>query len=71
MATYTKPQQRKKEESETLRGEGYQITLINIRFEIRLQILAKQNQTSPENKTSFDACIFEFVDKVIAICLQI
>ena len=34
MVTYTKPQQRKKEESETwLRGEGDQIKFIDLRFE--------------------------------------
>ena len=38
MATYTKPQQRKKEESERLRVERDQIKLINLRFE-RLQVL--------------------------------
>ena len=33
MAAYTKPQQRKKEESERLRGEGDQIKFIYLRFE--------------------------------------
>ena len=33
MATYTKPQQRKKEEGERLRGEGDQIKFIDLRFE--------------------------------------
>ena len=33
MATYTKPHQRKKEESERLRGERDQIKFINLRFE--------------------------------------
>ena len=33
MATYTKPQQWKKEESERLRGEGDQIKFIDPRFE--------------------------------------
>ena len=33
MATYTKLQQRKKEESERLRGERYQIKSIDLRFE--------------------------------------
>ena len=33
MATCTKLQQRKKEKSERLRGEGDQIKLINLRFE--------------------------------------
>ena len=30
---YTKPQQRKKEESERLRGERDQIKFVNLRFE--------------------------------------
>ena len=33
MVTYTKPRQRKKEESEQLRGERDQIKFIYIRFE--------------------------------------
>ena len=33
MVAYTKPQQRKKEESEKLRGEGSQIKFIDLRFE--------------------------------------
>ena len=33
MVAYTKPQQRKKEESEKLRGERDQIKFINLRFE--------------------------------------
>ena len=33
MVGYTKPQQRKKEESERLRGEGDQIKFIDFRFE--------------------------------------
>ena len=34
MVAYTKPQQRKKEESEKLRGERDQIKVIDLRFEI-------------------------------------
>ena len=33
MVAYTKPQQRKKEESKRLRGEGHQIKFIDIRDE--------------------------------------
>ena len=33
MVSYTKPQQRKKEESERLRGEGDQIKFIDLRLE--------------------------------------
>ena len=33
MVAYTKPQQRKKAESEKLRGEGDQIKFIDFRFE--------------------------------------
>ena len=33
MVAYTKPQQRKKEESEQLRGKGDQIKFIDLRFE--------------------------------------
>ena len=33
MVAYTKPQKRKKEESERLTGEGDQIKLIDLRFE--------------------------------------
>ena len=39
MVAYTKPQQRKNEESEMLRGEGDQIKFIDLRFE-RLQVLS-------------------------------
>ena len=35
MVAYTKPQQRKKEYSERLRGESYQIKFIDVRFERR------------------------------------
>ena len=38
MVTYTKPQQRKKEESEQLRGKGEQIKFIDLRFE-RCQVV--------------------------------
>ena len=34
MVAYAKPQDRKKEESEQLRGERYQIKFIDLRFEI-------------------------------------
>ena len=33
MVAYTKPQPRKKEESERLRGEGDQIKFIDLRFD--------------------------------------
>ena len=33
MVAYTKPQQRKKEESKRLRGERYKIKFIDLRFE--------------------------------------
>ena len=33
MAAYAKPQQRKKEESERLRGESDQVKFIDLRFE--------------------------------------
>ena len=33
MVAYTKPQHRKKEESEKLRGEGDHIKIIDLRFE--------------------------------------
>ena len=33
MVAYTEPQQRKKEESERLRGEGNQIKFTDLRFE--------------------------------------
>ena len=36
MVAYTKPQQRKKEESERLRGERDQIKFIDLRFESAL-----------------------------------
>ena len=35
MIAYTKPQKRKREESEKLRGEGDQIKFIDLRFERR------------------------------------
>ena len=43
---YTKPQQMKKEESERLRGEGDQITFIDLRFE-RWQVVGfKKGRTN-------------------------
>ena len=51
MVAYTKPQQRKKEESEKLRGEGDQIKSIDLRFE-RLQVVrfrkARRRQDVPK-----------------------
>ena len=41
MVAYTKPQQRKKEESKRLRGEGDQIKFIHLRFERRLPYISK------------------------------
>ena len=41
MMAYTKPQQRKKEESERLRGERDQIKLIDLRFE-RWQVVGSR-----------------------------
>ena len=50
MVAYTKPQQRKKEESKRLRGEGDQIKFIDLRFD-RWQILrfrkARRRQDVP------------------------
>ena len=50
MVTYTKPQQRKKEESEQLRGERDQIKIIDLRFE-RWQVVglrkARRRQDVP------------------------
>ena len=50
MVAYTKPQQRKKEESERLRGERDQIKFIDLRFE-RWQVLrcrkARRRQDAP------------------------
>ena len=50
MVAYTKPQQRKKEEIERLRGERDWIMFINIRFE-RWQVLrfrkARRRQDAP------------------------
>ena len=39
MVAYTKPQQRKQEESDRLRGERYQIKFIDLRFE-RWQVVS-------------------------------
>ena len=50
MVAYTKPQQRKKEESEQLRGERDQIKFIDLRFE-RWQVVglrkARRRQDVP------------------------
>ena len=48
MVAYTKPQQRKKEESEQLRGERDQIKFIDLRFE-RWQVVGLRKQE--EGKT--------------------
>ena len=42
MVAYTKPQQRKKEESERLRGERDQIKFIDLRFERRYVVRFKK-----------------------------
>ena len=47
MVAYANPQQRKKEESERLGGEGYQIKFIDLRFErwqvVRCRKARRQN----------------------------
>ena len=51
MVAYTKPQQRKKEESEKLRGEGDPIKFIDLRFD-RWQVVrfrkARRRQEVPQ-----------------------
>ena len=50
MVAYTKPQQRKKEDSKRLRGEGVKIKFIDLRFE-RWQVVrsrkARRRQDVP------------------------
>ena len=57
VASYTKPQQRKKEESEKLRGERDQIKFIDLRFE-RWQFVrfrkARRRQEVPQIACSWD-----------------
>ena len=59
MVTHAKPQQRKKEESEMLRGEGEQIKFIDLRFE-RWQVVrvrkARRRQDVPQVACSWDEC---------------
>ena len=44
MVAYTKPQQRKKEESERLRCEGYQIKFTDFRFEIWQAVIFRESK---------------------------
>ena len=57
MVAYAKPQQMKKEESERLRGERYQIKFIDLRFE-RWQVVglrkARRRQHVPQIACSRD-----------------
>ena len=57
MVAHTKPQQRKKEESERLRGEGDKIKFIDLRFE-RWQVVrfrkARRRQDVPQIARSWD-----------------
>ena len=56
MVVYTKPQQRKKEESERLRGEGDQVKFIDLGFE-RWQVVGFRNtrrQDVPSVACSWD-----------------
>ena len=57
MVAYTKPQQRKKEESEKLRGKRDQIKLIDLRIE-RWQVIgfrkARRRQAVPQTACSWD-----------------
>ena len=46
MVAYKKPHQRKKEESERLRGEQEQIKFIDLRFEKSLQLLLDKQKDS-------------------------
>ena len=48
MVVYTKPQQRKKEESERIRGERDQIKFIDLRFE-RWQVVKFRNARRRED----------------------
>ena len=51
MVAYVKPQQRKKEESEQLRGEGDKIKFIDLRFE-RWQIVGFRKARRGQFKTT-------------------
>ena len=57
MVVFTKPQQRKKEESEKLRGEGDQIKFIDLRF-LRWQVVrfrkARRRQEVPQIACSWN-----------------
>ena len=57
MVAYTKPEQRKKEESERLRGERDQIKFIDLRFERRQVVRfrkARRRQEVPQIACSWD-----------------
>ena len=54
MVAYTKPQQRKKEESERLRGERDQINFIDLRFE-RWQVV-RFRKARRRQEVSYSAC---------------
>ena len=62
MVVYTKPQQRKKEESKRLRGERDQIKFIDLRFERCRQVVefrkARRRQGVPEIARSRDERLF-------------
>ena len=57
MVAYTKPQQRKKEESERLRGEGDQVKFIDLGFEswqvVRFR-KARRRQEVPQSACSWN-----------------
>ena len=71
MVAYTKPQQRKKEESERLRGERDQIKFIDIRFEqwqvVRFRKAGRRQIISTRNCTKLTSNFF-FLSMVIVGC---
>ena len=64
MVTYKKPQQRKKEESERLRGERNQIKFISLRFEKRASCRVQERKKKARSSIN---CTF--LEWVIEICL--
>ena len=56
MMAYTKPQQRKKEESEQLRGGRYQIKFIDLRFE-RWQASCKIQESKKKARRSINCTV--------------
>ena len=67
MVAYTKPQHRKKEESERLRGERDQIKFIDLRFEMNTFMVEIFMRSRPLSVTQIRPCVEAGTKTIITV----